>query len=85
MDFRNVQLIYPHQKDAETRDKIFKYITDYHSVRDEYGIVTFLDDTGNKYLKRRQLENLNETYKLYESEWDQCLMKPDMIIAMYDS
>jgi hypothetical protein len=67
MAFQYVYLIYPFQKVKERRDKIINYIKDYHSARTSFEIVTFLDDSGNKYLKRRQLENLNETYKLYEN------------------
>jgi hypothetical protein len=45
-------LIYPFQGDAKRRQKIEKYIANHHSLESEEGVVTLLNEQGNKYVMR---------------------------------
>ena len=45
-------MIYPFQGDAERRQKIKNYIANHHSLEYRKGVVTLLNEQGNKYVMR---------------------------------
>ena len=45
-------MIYPFQGDAQRRQKIKKYIANHHSLQSEKGVLTLLNEQGNKYVMR---------------------------------